>query len=71
MKAYILGIIISYTTGLKKNSRLEQRTLELEIHELQDKYNLPSSEELGNEIQLIKTELETLLTKTAEKSLFL
>ncbi len=70
MKAYILVKIISYTVGLKKNSRLEQRTLELELHELQAKYNLPPSEELGNEILLIKTDLEILQTRTAEKSLF-
>lgn len=50
-KAYIRGLIISYTAGLKKNSRREQRKLELELHELQTKYNSSPSDKLRNDIQ--------------------
>ena len=54
----------------KNNSRKEQRKLELDLHELQSEYNSSPSEELRNEIQIVKTELEALLTKKAEKSMF-
>ncbi len=56
--------------GLKKKRRKEQRKLELELHELQIKYNSSPSDELRNDIQMIKIALETLLTKKAEKSMF-
>lgn len=70
MKAYVRGLIISYTARLKKNSLKEQRELELELHQLQTKYNISPSEELRNDIQVVKTALESLLTKKAEKSVF-
>ena len=70
MKAYVRGLIISYTARLKKNSRAEQRKLELELHQLQTKHNLSPSDELRNDIQVVKTALESLLTKKAEKSMF-
>lgn len=69
-KAYIGDLIISYTAELKKNSRREERKLELELHELQTKYNSSPSDELRNDIQTVRTALETLLTKKAEKSMF-
>lgn len=70
MKACVRGLVISYTARLKKNNRKEQRKLELELHELQTKYNLSPSGELRNDIEVVKTALESLLTKKAEKTIF-
>lgn len=60
MKAYVRGLIISYTARLKKNSIKEQRKLELELHQLQTKYNISPSKELRNDILVVKTALESL-----------
>lgn len=54
---YVCGLIISYTARLKKNSIQEQRKLELELHQLQTKFNMSPSEELRNDIQVVKTAL--------------
>lgn len=70
LKAYTRGLIISYSAGLKRKNQMEQRKLELELHELQAKHNESPSEQLRSEIQVVKTALEALLTRKAEKSLF-
>lgn len=70
LKAYTRGLIISYSAGLKKKNQMEQRKLELVLHDLRIRYNASPSEQLGNEIQVVKTSLEGLLTKRAEKSMF-
>uniref|UniRef100_A0AAQ6AKY8 Reverse transcriptase domain-containing protein n=1 Tax=Amphiprion ocellaris TaxID=80972 RepID=A0AAQ6AKY8_AMPOC len=70
LKAYTRGLVISYSAGLKKRTQMEQRKLELKLHELQIKHNLSPSEQLRGEIHVTKTALEGLLTKKAEKSIF-
>lgn len=50
-KAYIGGLIILYT-GIKRNSRKEQRKLEPELNELQTNNNSSPSVEPKNDIQL-------------------
>lgn len=67
MKAYTRGLIISFSAGLKKRNQEEQRRLELELHELQTKHNSSPSEELRKEMLVVKSALEGLLTKKAEK----
>lgn len=69
-KAYARGLIISYSAGLRKKSRREQRNLELKLHDLQARYNLSPSDELRCDKQITKTALEAILTKKAEKSMF-
>lgn len=49
---------------------MEQSKLEQELHELQTNYISSPSDKLRNDVQTIKTALETLLTKRAERSMF-
>lgn len=69
-KACTRCLIISYTARLKKNSRMKQRQLELHLHELQKKYDSCPSEKIRDELHTVKTALDVLLTKKAEKSIF-
>lgn len=58
------------TARLKKISLKEQRKLALELHQLQTKHNISPLEEVRNDIHVVKTALESLLTKKAENSVF-
>lgn len=68
-KAYMRGVIISYTSRKKKERLILQNDLEIKIKRLEEEYYASKSDEVLKELKTSRDRLSDLITRKAEKDM--
>lgn len=69
LKAYLRGVIISYSTARKKEALKEQLRLESQLTKFETQMKLNPSAELSKKVEVSRSALNQLLTQRAEASM--
>ena len=70
-KAYLRGIIISYTSTKRRKRIQEQRQLEYKMHEVEKQHKQHPTKVNWDKVLTAKMALNTLLSQKAERAIFL